>query len=239
MSVLPSQLYEVCDQTWPAARRWQAGPWTLREGQGGGKRVSGATASGAVTAKDIAQAEVAMSEIGQKPLFMIRDGEAALDAQLESLGYGVLDPVIMYTLPIEKLTDVPIPRVTAFNLWEPLAIMREIWAQGGVGPDRLAVMARADVKTAILSRWNEKPGGVAFAAVHDGVCMVHAVEVLPHQRRQGVAQWMMRRAAFWGQAQGAHHLAVLCVEQNKGANALYQALGFTTAGRYHYRQRSE
>jgi GNAT superfamily N-acetyltransferase len=65
--------------------------------------------------------------------------------------------------------------------------------------------------------------------------LVHAVEVLPHQRRQGVAQWMMRRAAFWGKAQGAHHLAVLCVAQNKGANALYRALGFAVAGRYHYR----
>lgn len=239
MSLTAAQLYEVCDQTWPAARRWQAGPWTLREGLGGGKRVSAATANGPVTTQDIAQAEAAMAEIGQKPLFMIREGEAALDAQLENLGYTVIDPVIMYTAPIAALTDIPIPRVTAFNLWEPLAIMREIWAQGGVGPDRLAVMARADVKTAILSRWNEKPGGVAFAGVYDGVCMVHAVEVLPHQRRQGVAQWMMRRAAFWGQEQGASQIAVLCVEHNKGANALYQALGFTSAGRYHYRHKSE
>jgi GNAT superfamily N-acetyltransferase len=239
MSPTAAQLYEVCDQTWPAARRWQAGPWTLREGQGGGKRVSAATANGPVTTQDIAQAEAAMAAIGQKPLFMIREGEAALDTQLEDLGYKVIDPVIMYTAPIAALTDIPIPRVTAFNLWEPLAIMREIWAQGGVGPDRLAVMARADIKTAILSRWNEKPGGVAFAGVYDGVCMVHAVEVLPHQRRQGVAQWMMRRAAFWGQAQGASQIAVLCVEHNKAANALYQALGFTSAGRYHYRHKSE
>ena len=46
---------------------------------------------------------------------------------------------------------------------------------------------------------------------------------------------MMRRAALWGQAQGARHLAVLCVEHNQGANRLYQALGFVEVGRYHYR----
>ena len=27
---------------------------------------------------------------------------------------------------------------------------------------------------------------------------------------------MMRKAAFWGQEQGANHLAVLCVKQNEG-----------------------
>lgn len=231
-----AQLYEVCDQTWPAARRFDQGVWTLREGKDGGKRVSAATAAGSVTDADIPQAESAMKALGQDPLFMIRDGDDALDGLLDARGYQFIDPVIMYTLPIEALTDVPIPRVTAFNIWEPLAIMREIWASGGVGPARQAVMARAKVKTAILSRWNEMPGGVAFAAVHDGICMVHAVEVLAHQRRQGVAQWMMRRAAFWGQAQGATHLAVLCVEQNEGANGLYRALGFAEQGRYHYRQ---
>ncbi|KIN62503.1 Acetyltransferase, gnat family [Sulfitobacter noctilucicola] len=234
-----TRLYEVCEHTWPAAREWTSGAFTLRDGQGGGKRVSAATAIKDASEQDIAGAEQAMKAIGQTPLFMIREGEEALDALLEARGYQVIDPVILYTLPIEKLTDVPIPRVTAFNLWEPLAIMREIWAAGGVGPARIAVMERAKVKTAILSRWNEKPGGVAFAAVHDHVCMVHAVEVLPHQRRQGVAQWMMRRAAFWGKSQGATHLSVLCVEQNEGANALYRALGFCEVGRYHYRIRPE
>ncbi len=239
--MIPSitQLYEVCDQTWPAAMSWQEGPWTLRDGQGGGKRVSAATANGPIRKEDIAQAEAAMRGIRQNLLFMIREGEETLDKLLEEQGYAIVDPVILYALPIEQLTDIPIPRVTAFDVWEPLAIMREIWAEGGIGSERLAVMARAKVKTGIFSRWNEKPGGAAFAAVHDGICMVHAVEVRPYQRRMGVAQWMMRRAAFWGQAQGAHHIAVLCVEHNKAANTLYRALGFTPVGRYHYRQRSE
>lgn len=239
MSVSAQRLYEVCDQTWPAARRWQEGSWTFREGQGGGKRVSAATADGPVTETDLPVAEARMHELGQTPLFMIREDEQPFDALLASHGYSLIDPVIMYTRPIQHLTDVPIPRVTAFNIWEPLAIMREIWAAGGIGPARLNVMVRAEVKTAVLARWNEKPAGAAFAAVHDGICMVHAVEVLPHQRRQGVAQWIMRRAAFWGQAQGASHLAVLCVEDNTGANALYRALGFAEAGRYHYRIKSD
>jgi GNAT superfamily N-acetyltransferase len=233
------KLYDVTEATWPPARSWQQWPWTLRDGAGGGKRVSSATASGPFTDADIDEAEAAMRMQEQRPLFMIREGDTALDAALDARGYDLIDEVMLYVTPVETLTDKPIPRVTCFNIWEPLAIMAEIWAEGGIGPARLAVMERAQVKTGILSRWNEKPAGVAFAAVHDGVVMVHAVEVLTHQRKQGVAEWMMRAAAFWAAKQGATHLAVLCVTQNKPANALYTKLGFTPVGTYHYRQHPE
>ena len=232
----PERYFEAGDATWPAARRFAQGAWTLREGQGGGKRVSAATARGPVTEDDIPQAEAAMREMGQRPLFMVRGGEDDLDARLAARGYTVVDPVAVLSAPIETLTDVPIPPVTAFCIWEPLAIMAEIWAAGGIGPARLAVMARAGTKTGILARWNEKPAGVAFAAVHEDICMVHAVEVLPHQQRQGVATWIMRAAAHWGQARGARHLSVLCVEENTRAQALYAKLGFVPVGQYHYRQ---
>lgn len=236
MTTSAQKLYDVCDATWPAACMQTVGAWTIRDGQGGGKRVSAATANMAVNTNDIAQAETAMRDIGQDPLFMIRDGDDALDGQLEERGYAAVDPVVMYTIPVEKLTDVAIPRVTTFCVWEPLAIMAEIWAKGGIGPTRLDVMARATQKTTILSRWNEQPAGAAFAAISDGVCMVHAVEILKHQRRQGVGNWIMRQAGFWAADNGAHEVAVLCTTANAGANGLYKALGFRVKGHYHYRQ---
>ena len=231
-------LYDVCEGTWPPAKSWTSGAWTLRDGAGGGKRVSAATALRDATMDDIAQAEGAMREMGQTPLFMIREGEGALDAQLAARGYDLIDEVMLYAAPVEALTDLAIPPVTCFSIWEPLAIMKEIWAQGGIGPARLDVMERAAVKTGILSRWNEKPAGVAFAAIHGTTAMVHAVEVLPHQRRMGVAEWMMRAAAFWAAENGATHISVLCVTANIPANALYTKLGFTAVGTYHYRQAS-
>ena len=231
--------FDAGDATWPAARRFDHGPWTLREGQGGGKRVSAATARGAISDTDIPAAEAAMRKMEQRPLFMVRAGEDDLDALLAARGYGVVDPVTVLSAPITRLTDVPMPPVTAFCIWEPLAIMAEVWAAGGVGPARLAVMDRAATKTGILARWNEKPAGVAFAGVHEDICMVHAVEVLPHQQRQGVATWIMRAAAHWGQAQGAKRLSVLCVDTNTRAQALYAKLGFAPVGHYHYRQNTE
>lgn len=231
-----AEYFAALEATWPAARIWRSGPFTLREGQGGGQRVSAATADGPVTDNDIAEAEKAMRDIGQVPLFMIRDEAPALDKQLEDRRYTISDPTRIYTIPVERLTDVPIPRVTAFTIWEPLAIMNEIWETDGIGPARRAVMDRARLKTAILSRWNDKPGGAAFAAMHDDICMVHAVVVLPHQRRGGLGVWMMRRAAFWAAAQGAERLSVLCTQQNTGATAFYKSMGFEAVGGYHYRR---
>lgn len=229
-------LYEVIDKTWPAASMTISGPFTLREGRGGGSRVSSATANGPATPVDLEDAAQAMRALNQKPIFMIRDGDEDLDAQLDALGYEILDPVVIYSCPTRQLTDIPIPRVTAFTIWEPLEIMREIWVQGGIGPARMAVMERTKgPKTGILARHRDKPAGTGFAAVHNGTAMVHAVEILPHQRRQGVGGWIMRCAAYWALDQGAEGFSVICTRANVGANALYASLGMKVVGQYHYR----
>lgn len=229
-------LFAAIDATWPPARQFSEAGWTFREGRGGGKRVSAATALGPVTETQVTQAEERMREMNQLPLFMLRDKDASLDGLLQERAYEVVDPVQVLCSPVTALTDVPIPPVTTFTIWEPLAIMAEIWAKGGIGPARLDVMSRPSTKTAILARWNQKPAGVAFAAVVGDIAMVHAVEVLESQRRQGVAQWIMREAAHWAQAQNATTIAVLCTKANTPALALYSRLGFAPAGQYHYRK---
>ncbi|WP_299151717.1 GNAT family N-acetyltransferase [uncultured Tateyamaria sp.] len=235
----PNPFYDAIEGTWPPARTKAVGPWLIRDGRGGGKRVSAAIATCAITDGDVPEAEAAMRGLGQVPLFMIRCDDIALDAMLARRGYTMVDPTNGYCIAPGQLTDIPIPRVTTFAIWEPLAIMGEIWAKGGIRPARLDVMARAKIKTGILARWNEKPAGAAFVALHDGIAMVHAVEVLPHQRRQGVAQWIMRQAAFWAQDQGAATLAVLTTASNDAANGLYQRLGFQPLPGYHYRTAPE
>jgi GNAT superfamily N-acetyltransferase len=235
-----ARLYDAIDGTWPAAEITRAGPFLLRRGDGGGQRVSAATALGPVTAQDIVAAEDAMQAMGQPRLFQIRAGDDALDAHLATRGYVVVDPVNLHVAPVAALATRRPPPVTAFCVWEPLAIQIDIWAKGGIGPGRLAVMHRAKgPKTSILGRQNDQPGGTAFVAIHDGIAMVHALEVLPHQRKQGMAGWFMRLAAFWAQANGASHLAVVCTQANSGANALYASLGMALVGQYHYRKHAD
>jgi len=219
-------LYEVCARTWPAARETRVGPWTIRDGQEGGQRVSAATADGSFDLQDLKSGEAAMKQLGQPSLFMVREGETQLDTVLAANGYTIKDPVNLYVCPITHLTDVEIPRVTAFTIWEPLQIMHDIWAKGGIDAARYHVMQRAECrKTALLGRWNDHPAGTGYVGIHDGIAMVHALEILEHQRGMGVGQWMMRRAAVWAQAQ----------RDNAAANGLYASLGMTLTGTYHYR----
>ncbi|ETX30441.1 GNAT family N-acetyltransferase [Roseivivax isoporae] len=230
-------LYAATEATWPPARRLPRQGFVLRAGAGGGQRVSAATAREGWTEDDIAGAEDGMRALGQRPLFMVRMGEDALDAALAARGYTLVDPVNVWVAPVGRFSGMALPRVTVFDLWEPLAIMREIWAAGGVGPERLAVMARvAGPRTALFGRIRDKPGGVGFCAIHDGTAMVHALEIAAAQRRQGLGRWMMIAAAQWAERNGATHIAVLCTVANDGANGLYAALGFEPAGRYHYRR---
>ncbi|WP_170571515.1 GNAT family N-acetyltransferase [Ruegeria atlantica] len=228
---------DIVDGTWPAAGYDRLGPFQLRKGRGGGSRVSAASALGAVTDEDIDAAEAEMLAMGQKRIFCLRPGDEVLDEQLAARGYEVLDPVNIYACTVDHLTDLPIPRVTVFTTWEPLAIIREIWAQGGIGPERVAVMQRAKgPKIGLLLRGNDQPAGAGFVAVQDRVAMVHALEILPNHRRQGMGKWAMRAAAFWARENGAGTLSVICTKANEGANGLYRTLGMEIVGEYHYRQ---
>ena len=98
-------LYGVIDATWAPAAMTQAGPWTIREGQGGGQRVSAATANGPVTEAHLPEAEEAMRALGQTPLFMIRKGDDALDTMLAGRGYKVVDPVNLWIGKAQPLAD--------------------------------------------------------------------------------------------------------------------------------------
>ena len=232
-------LYRAIEQTWCPASRHRVGPWMIRDGQDGGQRVSATTAEADWTPADLPAAETAMRDLDQPNLFLIREGETHLDQILADRGYGVVDPVVLHLVPVERLTQTPVPPVSAFQVWPPLAIMADIWAAGGIGPDRLSVMNRATgAKTAILARQADQPAGVAFAAMCEDVAMVHAIEVTPALRRQHVGHNILRSTAHWAQDQGAAWLGLAVTRANTGANALYASLGMQVVGHYHYRKKT-
>lgn len=235
----PETLASVMEATWPPARVHRLGPWLLREGQGGGQRVSAATAAGPWQPDDIPQAEAAMRGFGQSPLWVLYDDDP-LDQALAARGYRRHDPVIAYAAPVSALAGlVSNPEdlgMAAFPHWPPLAIARDLWAEGGIGPARVAVMERVTgPKTAILGRSSDTPSGAAFVAIAGGIAMLHALEVRPALRRQGSARNILIAAAYWAQDHGATTLSLVVTEQNSAARALYEAMGMIAVGHYHYR----
>lgn len=234
----PDLLAEVAEATWPPAATHRHGPWLIREGQGGGQRVSAASPAGDWTPDDIPAAEAAMQALGQDPLFVIHPGDAALDAALAARGYLHHDPVVAYAAPTALLADPPPAFLTSFPHWPPLAVAAQLWAEGGIGPGRLAVMDRVQgPKTAILGRSGDRAAGIAFTAIHRNVAMLHALEVTPDQRRKGSGHNILRAAALWARDHGADSLALLVTERNVAARALYTSLNLVVVGQYHYRKK--
>lgn len=232
----PARLMAAVDATWPAAETRDLGPFRLRRGAGGGKRVSAAILTGPDWDQAAIDAAVAgMADWGQGPLFQIVPGQEDLDEALAAQGYAVIDPVVVYAIPAADIvTDEKIHVAHASGAIPVL--MEEIWAAGGIGPARLAVMERvAGPKVRLLGRSGDRPAGTAFVGVDGDIAMIHAIEVRPALRRGGVARNLMQAAARFALRHGAAWLALVVVEQNAPARALYERSGMTVGARYHYR----
>lgn len=235
----PKRLFQALDATWPCAALHKAGPWYIREGRGGGQRVSAATQEADFKPEDIDRAEFEMRALGQDALFMIRENEACLDAALESRGYHIVDPVTIYLGKAESMTaDLAI--ATLLPNWPPMAIQLEIWNAGGIGANRVAVMERSQgPKMSVLTRVGDVPAGTAFVACDDTLAMLHAIQVDDMTRRQGAGRRLMQGCANWAKDQGAKWLCLAVTSANKPANGMYRALGMEPATSYHYRRASE
>ena len=158
-----------------------------------------------------------MREMGQHPAFMLRPGDGALDADLAARGYRKHDPTVIMARPALGLCEPDAGPVIFCEA--PLVCMIELWSQGGIGPARLSVMNRASApRTWLLARAGDRPAGVGFVAVWDGVAMMHSLHVAPETRRQGLAAQMIRATARWALRHDATNVA-LAVHPRQHARA--------------------
>ncbi len=230
------RLLAAVDATWPPAETLAEGGWVVRRGAGGGKRVSAASSALAGALPDPAAAVAAMARWAQPPLFRLGEGEDALDGALSAAGYRLIDPVVIRGAPVGRLVTGDDETARLIRLSTALALAEEIWAAGGIGPGRLAVMARVEgPKTALLAREGDRPVGVAFVACDGDIAMIHAMEVLSAERRRGAGRRLVAGAANWAAEHGAAWLALAVTEANGPALALYDRLGMGPLTRYHYR----
>lgn len=224
---LPSAeaVLSTLEATWPPAETNDLKPFTLRRGEGGGKRVSAASAHGTGSAT-FADAEAAMRAMDQTPTFRLLEGDEALDDALSGMGYTIVDPTLLmaYTGPPPK-----IDRVRAGLSPD----IEELWAEGGIGPGRLAVMKRVAGPKSVLS----EPNGVVFVAIGAGGAMLHALHVDPAHRQTGIGRRLVQASIRWAFDHAAPWLSLAVTEANSPAIKLYTSLGFHPVGRYWYRMR--
>jgi GNAT superfamily N-acetyltransferase len=165
---------------------------------------------------------------------MIRPGDGAAEAVLDAAGWGARDETVIFRAAADAFPAPP--AMAAFALWPPLAVQADLWAEGGIGPARLAIMDRAaGPRAALLGRVADRAAGAAFVALGGGTAFLHALTVLPAFRRCGCARHLLQAAAAWARAQGAQTLALAVTRANVPAVALYASQGMQAVGHYHYR----
>ena len=233
-------LFDLSDQTWPAAKTWSQGGWKFRLGQGGGQRASATSLVGPAFDGDITTAENTMRAMGQGALFLIRPdlnpAERRLDERLINLGYKFHDPVLAYGLD----TNTPIHArnsIATIQHWPLQAKHKVFWGAAGLTQGRLEVMARAKVaKTVLAVTSASEVLGLAFVTSYKGHAMLHALEVAPAHQRQGIGRAILRQAAGWAGDHGASSLNLLVTQANDNARALYLSVGMAEITKYHYRK---
>lgn len=123
------------------------------------------------------------------------------------------------------IAAMELKHVRALRSWPPLAIQRELWAQGGITAQHIDAMTAYDGPNhSILGRVDDSPGGSAYGAIHGDRVMVHAVHVIPRHQRKGLGRWMMVGLARWAAQHGAQ--TMIAAPDTPAGQAFFARLGF-------------
>lgn len=229
-------LARVFETSWPAAETRDSGAFRSGRGLGAGGRVSSTVAwRPDWEDADIPAVEAVHRDWGQRAMFRVAQEDARLQDALAARGYAPETPTAIMQANCADLLAEPVPDMTCFTIWPPLAIQCDLWAAGNISPARQAVMPRVQPPhSSVLGRLDDRAAGAAFVVADGPVAMIHAIEVAPQFRRRGLAGWMIRAAAGWAHAQGATRLGLAVSRANSGARAAYDCLGFSEVGSYSY-----
>lgn len=238
--VTPGRFAAASHATWPAAEVIEQHGWCLRFTAGAGSRAASAWARGHCPGDleaAIQGVESAYRARDLTPRFQLWPEDETLDAALDARGYTAYDRSLLMARPASLPWPAKDERCVAVEVRTRLAGLETLWADGGVGPARQAVLARTGSRATIfLGRVDMAPAG-AVAIVQDGeVAVTQALWVMPAHRGCGLARCLMAAAGRSAAARGANVIAHAVVATNDSAIRLYESLGFTAFGAYHYRR---
>ena len=166
------------------------------------------------------------------PLFLLNPADQAVDQALAARGFVRHDPVLILSADPARLAGQGVD----FG-WPVPEPVQALWAQGKIGPARLAVMDRVQgPKVALWITDDARPVAVGFCGMTGDFAGLHAVFVAPEQRGRGLGLRLMQGVAHWAVGQGARQIALAVTCANQPARQLYARLGMDEIGSSHYRK---
>lgn len=252
--MVDQQMISALEATWPPERVVETADCRIRLAPGAGSRVNSIQPKRLdLDDAAVAAAEAEAAAAGAAPLWAVPEPAesvgAATDTLAETLlarGYERFDASLIMAGEPGAILAAAEDRwrarkgeaeIGTLALRCPLTVIEQIWARGGIGPERLAVMERpTGPKEVFMARNDNRPVGAGFVAVDPatGVAFVHALEVTEESRGRGVGPAVMRAAARFAVNAGAKQLAVAVRRSNEAGLRLFQAIGLQPVGGYVY-----
>ncbi|WP_252441211.1 GNAT family N-acetyltransferase [Pseudonocardia humida] len=238
-----TRLEELCADAWPAVVDRPLGGWRLRAAGGYTGRANSALAVGdpgmpVAAALDVLRGfavEHAIPARVQAPIGSPWDAAVAREGWVLDSGHEAGAEVSVMVADLAALPRRPgpvveVPERPSAQWWglggdgEPSPAKRHVLDPGG-SPRTAFLLARgAD---------GEPVGRLRATAVADHLHL-SVLDVLPTERRKGLATTLVGVAADWGGAAAARWAVLQVALHNTGARALYGRLGFVEHHRYRY-----
>lgn len=223
-----SRLLGAARRAFPAFEEEPLGGWSLRHDPDlPNRRVNACWAIGGGSADHLDEVVRWYAERDRRPIVLTEPG-SPVDEALSGWEVQATTDVMTASLsPAEP------------SLLEPVAEWSTAWAglRGVTDPHRAALVDRLERVEAIgaVVRRHTTPVAAGLGVRDGDLVGIFNVATSPADRRRGHATRITRSLMAWGAAHGATTAYLQVETANPGAAALYHALGFTTACRYHYR----
>ena len=238
-------LEEVAALGWPATETRWLGRWLLRAAEGWtgrGNSVLPLGDPGLPLDEALAEVTAWYGARGLPGRFTIpTPARELLDGALAQRGWTSYNPTAVLTGDVEMLLR-RLPALPTSGVVTIAAEPDEDWLslyhyRGGTSlpPVARRVLAGArEPAFAVLRDAAGRPLAIARGSVDEGWVGVTAVEVDADHRRQGLGTAVMRVVLDWAAERGAVSTYLQVAEDNTGALALYDTLGYTRHHGYHY-----
>ena len=233
-------------RAWPATETVEVAGWIWRCSGGGTRRAN------SVLPLDFTGADVNAAIDTIEGMYRARQlrcffqvssisQPAGLDDTLQRRGYTYEEPVLLLAKRLHP-SQATQPMTALEISLTPSRDWLEVYCSTVDAVRQAAVPATLErvpnPRAYLVVHRDSQPLASALGVVSpDNIAIVECVATAAKLRRTGAAREVMTALEAWAAKQGATTAALQVTEGNTPARSLYASLGYTLAGRYHYRWR--
>lgn len=241
------ELQELASRGWPALDTERLGDWTLRASAGFTRRANSVLPlgdPGLPLDAAIQRVRDWYGERGLVPYVQVAtgtmDSDERLDAELARDGWTAEAFTLVCTGPIAPVADGPGAERVTLSRVPDAAWLSRYHRTGELAATAVRVLTGGpSVWFATIPGGAQGPAAIGRCVADGRWAQFGAVEVDPQYRRAGLATAVMAALARRALDEGATGGYLQVEEENEGARALYERMGFTTHHGYHYRRAAQ